>query len=104
MAPEVLPTESKRISAGDWPELETALFEWHQRIDEKKAVITGDILKEQASKFCGQLLQYTGKAEPKWPNGWLGGFKARFKIKEYITYGEVPKQYYSTNSRPPQVM
>jgi Fission yeast centromere protein N-terminal domain/Tc5 transposase DNA-binding domain len=46
--------ESKRTSAGDWPDLETALFEWHQRMDKKKAVITGDILKEQAS-----ILQYS---------------------------------------------
>ena len=43
--------ESKRACTGDWPELETALFEWHQRIDKKQAVITGDLLKVQASKL-----------------------------------------------------
>ena len=45
-------------------------------------------MKEQASNLWRRLLQYTGKAEPKWSNGWLGGFKARFNIKEYITHGE----------------
>jgi hypothetical protein len=45
-------------------------------------------LKEQASKLWGRLPQYAGKAEPKWSNGWLGGFKARFNIKEYVTHGE----------------
>jgi hypothetical protein len=43
--------ESKRISAGEWPELKGALFEWHQRMDTKQAVITGDLLKAQASKL-----------------------------------------------------
>ncbi|RKF76489.1 CENP-B-like protein 2 [Golovinomyces cichoracearum] len=42
--------EVKRLSAGDWPDLEGALFEWQQRMQKNKAVITGDILKNQASK------------------------------------------------------
>ena len=48
--------DSKRSSAGDWPELEAALFEWHQRMEEKKATITGDLLKAQAAKFWRRLL------------------------------------------------
>lgn len=80
--------DSKRSSAGDWPELEAALFEWQQRMDEEKATITGDLLKAQAAKFWRSLPQYADKEEPKWSNGWLGGFKVRFQIKEYITHGE----------------
>ena len=57
-------------------------------MDKKQAVITGDLLKAQASKLWGRLPQYSGKEEPKWSNGWLGGFKTRFKIKEYVTHGE----------------
>ncbi|KAH7304360.1 hypothetical protein BKA65DRAFT_560456 [Rhexocercosporidium sp. MPI-PUGE-AT-0058] len=36
--------QAKRTSC-DWPELEATLFEWQQRIQDKKAVITGDLLK-----------------------------------------------------------
>jgi hypothetical protein len=42
---------SKRTSAGDWPDLEAALFEWQQRMQKNKAIITGDILKDKASKL-----------------------------------------------------
>lgn len=80
--------ESKRHTAGDWPELEAALFEWHQRMDEKKATLTGDVLKAQAAKLWERLPQYASQEAPKWSNGWLGGFKARFGIKEYVTHGE----------------
>ena len=43
--------ESKRTSAGDWLDLEGALFEWQQRMQQNKAVITGEILKSQAGKL-----------------------------------------------------
>jgi hypothetical protein len=54
----------------------------------RKAIITGDILKEKASKLWRALPQYEGIEEPKWSNGWLGRFKGRFKIKEYVQHGE----------------
>ena len=80
--------EHKRSSKGDWPELEAALFEWQQRMQNKKAVITGEILKGQAVKLWDNLPQYQGLEAPKFSNGWLEGFKTRFKIKEYIQHGE----------------
>jgi ParB-like chromosome segregation protein Spo0J len=46
---------AKRSSKGDWPDLEAALFEWQQRMQKKKAVITGDILKAQAAKLWASL-------------------------------------------------
>lgn len=79
---------SKRHYKGDWPELDAALFEWQQRMQKKKAVITGDLLKAQASIFWNRLPQFEDIPEPKWSNGWLEGFKKRFKIKEYIRHGE----------------
>jgi hypothetical protein len=57
-------------------------------MDKKKATITGDLLKAQATRFWRILLQYVDQEEPKWSNSWLGGFKARFKIKEYVIYRE----------------
>jgi hypothetical protein len=80
--------ESKRTSAGDWLDLEGALFEWQQRMQKNKAVITGEILKNQAGKLWDSLPQYEGKEKPKFSNGWLDGFKKRFKIKEYVQHGE----------------
>jgi hypothetical protein len=80
--------ESKRTSAGDWLDLEGALFEMQQRMQKNKAVITGEILKNQAGKLWDSLPQYEGKEKPKFSNGWLDGFKKRFKIKEYVQHGE----------------
>jgi hypothetical protein len=50
--------QSQRQSAGDWPELEAALFEWQQRMQKKQAVITCEILKQQAAKLWSSLPQY----------------------------------------------
>ena len=51
-------------------------------------MITGDILKEQAIKLWKSLPQYQDCQEPKFSNGWLDGFKKRFKIREYVQHGE----------------
>jgi hypothetical protein len=80
--------QSSRESAGDWPDLEAALFKWQQRMQETDAVVTGEILKIQASKLWAKLPQYEHLEEPKWSNGWLQGFEERFKIKEYVRHGE----------------
>jgi hypothetical protein len=78
----------KRSSRGDWPALEAALFEWQQRMEAKRAIITGDVLKEKAHQLWQALPQYHNITEPPWSNGWLQGFKKRFKIKEYVQHGE----------------
>jgi hypothetical protein len=80
--------EKSRSSIGDWPDLEYALFEWQQRMEQKKAIITGDILKTKAKQLWDALPQYDDIEEPKWSNGWLEGFKKRYKIKEYVQHGE----------------
>ena len=73
---------------GEWPELEAALFEWQQRMQKKRAVITGELLKQQAAKFWNALPQYQGKEQPRFSNGWLQGFQKRFNIREYVNHGE----------------
>ena len=77
-----------RSSIGDWPDLEMALFEWQQRMEQKKAIITGEILKTKARQLWEALPQYNDVEMPKWSNGWLEGFKKRYKIKEYVQHGE----------------
>ena len=57
-------------------------------MQKQRAVITGEILKQQAIKLWAALLQYRGKEQPKFSNGWLGNFQKRFNIKEYINHGE----------------
>ena len=76
------------MSAGGWPDLDMALFEWQQRMEQKKAIITGDTLKEKARQLWEALPQYNDVEMPKWSNGWLDGFKKRYKIKEYVQHGE----------------
>lgn len=83
-----LALQSQRSSAGEWPELEAALFEWQQRMQKKRAVITGELLKQQAVKLWNALLQYQGAEQPKFSNGWLQGFQRRFNIKEFVNHGE----------------
>ena len=73
-----------KSSVGDWPDLKMALFEWQQRIEQKKAIITGEILKTKAKELWEALPQYNNIKMPKWSNRWLEGFKKRYKIKEYV--------------------
>ena len=80
--------QAQRSRVGNWKDLDSALFEWQQRLQKKKAVITGEILKAQAIKFWVTLPQYQGQEQPKFSNGWLQGFQHRFRIKEYIYHGE----------------
>jgi hypothetical protein len=77
-----------RVSKSDWPDLEAALYEWQQRLQKKDAVITGEILQQQAIKLWQALPQYQNQEQPKFSNGWLEGFKKRFKIREYVKHGE----------------
>jgi hypothetical protein len=43
--------EKSRLCIGDWPDLEIALFEWQQRMEQKKAIITEEILKTKARQL-----------------------------------------------------
>jgi hypothetical protein len=79
---------SKRNYDGDYPELEAAIFVWQQRIQQKKAVITSDILKAKASELWNRLPQFKYSIEPKWSNGWLDGFKKRYKVRDFVQHGD----------------
>jgi hypothetical protein len=81
--------QAQRTHRGDWPDLEVALFDWQQQMQNKNAVITGEILKLQASKLLIALPQYQNiQPVPKFSNGWLAGFQSRFKIREFVRHGE----------------
>jgi hypothetical protein len=61
--------QAQRSREGNWKDLDSALFEWQQRLQKKKAVITGEILKARATKFWAALPQYQGQEQPKFSNG-----------------------------------
>ena len=57
-------------------------------MEQKKAIITSEILKTKAKELQAALPQFDDIKEPKWSNSWLKGFKRRFKIKEYMQHRE----------------
>jgi hypothetical protein len=57
-------------------------------MEQKKAIITGEILKTKARQLWEALPQYNDVGMPKWSNGWLEGFKTRYKIREYVQHAE----------------
>jgi hypothetical protein len=57
--------EKSRSCIKDWPDLEMVLFEWQQRIKQKKAIITEEILKTKARQLCEALPQYNDIEMPK---------------------------------------
>lgn len=71
-----------------WTDLEDALFDWQQIIEQKKATVTGDILKEVAATLWEKIPRYADQEMPKFSTGWLDGFKARHNIKKYRRHGE----------------
>lgn len=87
---EKLRPEQKRIKEGKFPELEAALFEWHQRM-QTRTNITGIILQHKAHFFWINLPMYKNlpeSEEPKWSTGWLSRFKQRYGIRQFIQHGE----------------
>jgi hypothetical protein len=53
-------------------------------MEQKKAIITGEILKTKVRELWAALPQFDNIEELKWSNSWLERLKKRFKIKEYV--------------------
>jgi hypothetical protein len=85
LAPAQLALKKQRLQ--DYPDLERALHQWivcHQG----KLTINADVVRAKAHFFWHRLPQYHGINEPPWSNGWLQGFKQRYRVKEFIHHGE----------------
>jgi hypothetical protein len=80
----------QRTRTPEYKELEEALAEWQLRYDRHpdSGSITGDLLVLKAKEFWGKLPFYSRKETPKFLNGWLEGFKRRYRIKERRCYSE----------------
>ena len=50
----------KKQRHAQWTGLEDTLFEWQQKMEQKKATVTRDILKEIATVLWEKLPQYAG--------------------------------------------
>ena len=79
----------KKIRTAHWSELETALFEWQQRMQRKRAPLSGDLLKEMALKFWKRLPLYRNQSSFRFSIGWLNSFKRRYKITKHKQHGEL---------------
>ena len=73
----------KRRRVSKWPDLEAALFDWQQRIRERKGTITNDVLKEMAKKLFYGLPQYHNMEPPGFATPWIEKFKARYHIGDH---------------------
>jgi len=74
--------------APQWPILDQILWEWHQSIEIRGGIITGDILLEKARQIWPRIPEYANQEEPTFSRGWLTRFKARHKIKKHQFNGE----------------
>ena len=80
--------KGRNISA-DYPDLEDMLHHWEQAANRSgRLTITGEILQQMALKFWFRLPQYSTLEPPKFSNGWLHGFKARYNIKRRKKHGQ----------------
>ena len=75
--------DSKRRHESKWPDLEAALFDWQQRVVERKGTITTEVLKEMAKKFFYGLPQYHNMEPPGFATPWIEKFKARYNISDH---------------------
>lgn len=73
---------------GNWPDLEAALFEWHQRIEANGGITSGDLLIEGARELWSRLPQYSAQPIPTFSQGWLSNFKKRHHIIHRALHGE----------------
>jgi hypothetical protein len=67
--------------------IELALYEWIKRM-EVTLSITGAIIRTKAAQFHQRMPQYQNQEEPKWSNGWLTNFQAKYGIKLHRRHGE----------------
>ncbi|EPX74558.1 ARS-binding protein [Schizosaccharomyces octosporus yFS286] len=67
----------KRNRPAKYPILEKLLFEWQQRAQSQNQVITGEAIKETASKLWKKIPEYKDLSTPEFSNGWLENFKRR---------------------------
>ena len=77
-----------RARTGQWPDLEKVLYLWQQQIEERGGITSGELLRQKALQIWQQLPQYSDRPPPEFSIGWVGNFKKRHNIKEFVQHGE----------------
>ncbi|KAF2706969.1 DDE-domain-containing protein [Pleomassaria siparia CBS 279.74] len=78
----------ERAKRPEWPVLDEALFEWHQRLQSLRVPINGEMIREAARELWGRLPQYSEKPLPRFCHWFLDAFKKRHRIRKYKQHGE----------------
>ena len=82
-----LPTTCQCQKSVKYPELEDALFEWHQQL-QKDVPLSGEAIQAQARHFWYWLAPYQDMEVPQFSSGWLHKFKSRYNIRQRVYHGE----------------
>ena len=85
--PEVITNHTiKRTRQVQYPELDTVLYDWFLCF-ERQVPMSGELIKQKAV-FVFKALYPEEEKCLKFSNGWLEGWKERYKIKEFKKHGE----------------
>lgn len=80
--------DAKRQRTSYWPDLEAAVFDWHQQMLKKKVTVSKETLRDIANKIFYELPQYRNVEPPRFSGGWLDSYKARYQVKRYYRKGK----------------
>jgi len=80
-----------------WLILESILYEWQLQITQSSGFIDGDILIAKAAQIWKSIPQYQDLPLPRFSQGWLSQFKARYSIRYHIQHGEAASVPISTH-------
>ncbi len=81
--------DTKRHRNSEWNALKETLFEWEQRYERVKNIVTEDVLRIKVTQFWERLLCYQNLSTPKWTDDWLTDFKSRHNLKDRKLHDEV---------------
>ncbi|EPY54077.1 hypothetical protein SPOG_05545 [Schizosaccharomyces cryophilus OY26] len=87
----------KRNRPAKYPILEKLLFEWQQRAQSQNQVVTGEAIKETASKLWKKIPEYKDLSMPEFSNGWLENFKRRHQQFQSSVNKEQPYLLFQGN-------
>jgi Tc5 transposase DNA-binding domain len=77
-----------RARQPQWPILELILYNWHQIIERRGGLLTGDLIITKAQQIWPQIPRYQSKLVPAFSSGWLDKFKRRHNIQKVSRHGE----------------
>ncbi len=81
--------DTKRHRNSEWSALKETLFEWEQRYERVKNIVTKDVLCIKVTQFWERLLCYQNLSILKWIDNWLTDFKSRHSLKDRKLHDEV---------------